>query len=69
MSLFNIEKLTETCYLCEEVGLAIVNPADSYNWIVIDKGDENNFSKVVFKSPSFEQCCVFVEQLFLGEKQ
>lgn len=67
--MFEITKLSETCYLCEDVGLAIVNPVDSLNWFVIDKGNENESSKVVFGPEGFEQCRVFVETVFLGEDE
>lgn len=67
--MFEISKISETCYLCEDVGLAIVNPVDSSHWIVIDKGNESEPSKVVFGPSVFEQCRVFVEKAFLGENE
>ena len=62
-----LEKLTENVYLCEAVELAIVHPIDTPQWIVIDKGVNDTFSKIVFGPSNFEQCRVFVESVFLGE--
>ena len=65
--MFELIKLTETCYLCDEMGLAIVNPVDSSQWSVIDQGNKGEPSKVVFGPASFERCRVFIEFAFLGE--
>ena len=67
--MFEITKLSETCYICEDVGLAIINSVDSLNWFVIDKGSDNKPSKVVFGPSVFEQCRIFVETVFLGEDE
>jgi hypothetical protein len=65
--MFELIKLSETCYLCEDVGLAIINPMETSHWIVIDNGSESETSKVVFGPTGFEQCRVFIESVFLGE--
>lgn len=65
--MFNIEKISEGLYICDDVGLAIVNPVDTTHWVVIDKGSKTEYSKIVFGLNTFEQCRVFVESVFLGE--
>jgi hypothetical protein len=67
--MFELVKLSETCYLCDEVGLAIVNQMETSDWFVIDKGTERESSKVVFGPSGFEQCRVFIESVFLGETE
>lgn len=65
--MFDMKKITESLYICDDVGLAIVNPVDTTHWVVIDKGSKTEYSKIVFGLASFEQCRVFVESVFLGE--
>lgn len=56
----DLEKLTDTCYISKDTGLAIVRPVDRTEWVVIDSGTEENLSGVVFGPAQFERCKVYV---------